>query len=64
MEQALSDVTVLDLGQVRREGGREPVLVTAGDDAAQIRRYLRPGRASYSADDVLDSLLGLSLTVA
>jgi NAD(P)H-dependent flavin oxidoreductase YrpB (nitropropane dioxygenase family) len=51
----------VDLGQVRREAGLEPVLVTAGDDSAQIHRYLRPGRDSYSANDVLDSLLGLAV---
>jgi nitronate monooxygenase len=54
----------VDLGQFRREEGPEPALVTAGDDSAQIHRYLRPGRASYTADDVLDKLLGLTPAVA
>ena len=54
-------VAAVDFGQVRRDGGLEPPLMTAGDDSAQIHRYLRPGRASYSADDVLDRLLGLAL---
>jgi len=43
--------------QVRRSGEVEPPLVTAGDDAAQVHRFLKPGRDSYSADDVLDALL-------
>jgi hypothetical protein len=34
--------------------------VTAGDDAAGIHRFLRPGRDAYSADDVIDSLLGVA----
>jgi hypothetical protein len=34
--------------------------VTAGDDAAQVHQFLKPGRDSYTADDVLDSLLGVS----
>jgi nitronate monooxygenase len=50
-------VSAVGFGQVRH-GELEPSLVTAGDDAAQIHRFLQPGRASYSADDVLDSLLG------
>jgi hypothetical protein len=45
---------------VRRNGELEPSLVTAGDEAAQVHRFLRPGRTSYSADDVLDCLLGVA----
>ena len=51
-------VSAVDYGQVRHSGELEPPLVTAGDDAAQIHRFLKPGRSSYSADDVLDRLLG------
>jgi nitronate monooxygenase len=43
--------------QVRRSGEVEPPLVTAGDEAAQVHRFLKPGRDSYCADDVLDALL-------
>jgi nitronate monooxygenase len=43
--------------QVRRSGDVEPPLVTAGDDAAQVHRFLKPGRDTYRADDVLDALL-------
>ena len=45
---------------MRRSGELEPSLVTAGDEAAQVHRFLRPGQTSYSADDVLDSLLGIA----
>ena len=55
-------VSAVEFGQRRRDGELEPSLVTAGDDSAQIHRYLKPGRASYSADDVIDSLLGGSNT--
>ncbi len=44
--------------QVLHGGGVEPSLVTAGDDAGEIYRFLRPGRDYYSAGDVIDSLLG------
>lgn len=46
-------------GQVRA-GGRhkEPGLITAGDDVAAIRRFLKPGQSSYTAADVIQALLG------
>lgn len=53
-------MSAVGYGQVRRDGTLEPVLVTAGDDVAGIDRFLRPGHETYSADDVIDSLLGLS----
>ncbi len=49
-------------GQIRHDGELEPSLVTAGDEVSQIRHFLRPGRTSYSADDVIDSLLGRPAT--
>ncbi len=48
------------LGQTDAAGVGEPPIVTAGDDVAQISRYLRPGSTSYSADDVLDFILAPS----
>jgi hypothetical protein len=33
--------------------------VTAGDDFENLGRFLTDGRTSYSADDVIDYLLGL-----
>lgn len=48
----------IGLGQVR-DGVNEPAIVTAGDDVANISRFLRPGQEMYSADDVIDEILGL-----
>lgn len=54
----------IGLGQVRRsmngEGDAvtvEPPLVTAGDDVAEIHRFLPRGARTYSAADVIDRLL-------
>ncbi len=38
-------------------GALEPVLLTAGDDVVNIRRFLKPGQSTYSARDVIDALL-------
>ncbi|HWJ07567.1 MAG TPA: nitronate monooxygenase [Steroidobacteraceae bacterium] len=51
-------VAAVEFGQVRRSGAIEPSLVTAGDDVSQVHRFLRPGRTSYTASDVIDRLLG------
>jgi nitronate monooxygenase len=46
------------LGQVRRGGGQEKPLVTSGDDARNVARYLpTPDAESYSAADVVKYLL-------
>lgn len=50
------------LAQVRRASAGEaalvePPIVTAGEDAASVARYLRPGASSYTAADVLRELL-------
>ena len=47
----------IGLGQVRRDGKVEAPLVTSGDDARNVARFLRPGARSYTAADVLDTLL-------
>lgn len=41
-----------------RHGVVEPPLVTAGDDVQNIFRYLAPGAASYSAEEVLAVVRG------
>lgn len=51
-------VSAVGYGQIRHDGDVEPPLVTAGDDAAQVHRFLKPGRTSYTVDDVLDALVG------
>jgi NAD(P)H-dependent flavin oxidoreductase YrpB (nitropropane dioxygenase family) len=50
-------MATVGMGQVRK-GVPEPVLVTAGDDVAHVAQYLKPGRTTYTADDVIDALLG------
>jgi len=46
------------LGQVSHGGGVENTLVTSGDDAAQVSRFLEAGAESYSARSVIDRILG------
>lgn len=43
--------------QLRKGGAVEPPLVTAGDDLNAIAQFLAPGANSYSASDVVQSLL-------
>lgn len=44
--------------QVRNGQRVEPGLVTAGDDLNSVRQFVREGRSSYSASDVIHALLG------
>ena len=43
--------------QTRKDESVEPALVTVGDDLNSIAQFLAPGRESYSAADVVESLL-------
>ncbi|MGA9465923.1 MAG: nitronate monooxygenase [Terracidiphilus sp.] len=43
--------------QTRKDAAAEPALVTVGDDLNTIVQFLEPGRESYSAVDVVKSLL-------
>ena len=45
-------VATVGLGQTR-EGVREPVLLTAGNEVSELARFLPPGRQSYCAADVI-----------
>jgi nitronate monooxygenase len=45
------------LAQLRKDGSIEPALVTVGDEMNTIARILAPGKNSYSAADVVQSLL-------
>lgn len=58
--QCLCNALVANVGlpQVRPNGTVEKPLVTAGDDVGRIARFLRPGASSYTARDVIESLLG------
>lgn len=45
------------LAQLRKDGAVEPALVTVGDDMNTVARFLKPAASSYSAADVVESLL-------
>jgi nitronate monooxygenase len=47
----------IGLGQRLPEGEEEPALITAGDDVNQITRFIPPGQTSYTARDVIETLL-------
>jgi nitronate monooxygenase len=49
--------------QLRNGTTVEPALVTIGDDLNTVAQYLAPGRESYSAADVVESLLSLTADV-
>jgi hypothetical protein len=42
---------------MRKDAVAEPALVTIGDDLNTVAQFLAPGRESYSAADVVASLL-------
>jgi nitronate monooxygenase len=50
--------------QIRKSGEIEPPLVTVGDDLNTVAQFLAPGRESYSAAEVVESLLSLSTEAA
>lgn len=50
-------LATIGLGQVEADGSREPPLVTSGDDVRSVARFLRPGAASYRAEDVINAIL-------
>jgi nitronate monooxygenase len=47
----------IDMGQSQKSGHEELALVTAGDDLAMLRRFLRGGKTTYTARDVIEQLL-------
>ncbi len=47
----------VDLGQIKRSGAPEPVMVTSGDDVAEVARFLVDGAKSYTARDVISLML-------
>ncbi|HTO02386.1 MAG TPA: nitronate monooxygenase [Opitutus sp.] len=46
----------VDLGQATGEGTEEPAIVTAGDDATDIARFVRPDEDAYCVADVLRAM--------
>lgn len=57
--KCLCNALVANIGmpQIQRNGEIEPMLITSGDDAAQVARFAPEGSTSYSAADVIDYLL-------
>jgi NAD(P)H-dependent flavin oxidoreductase YrpB (nitropropane dioxygenase family) len=49
-------LSTMGLAQLMADGGEELALITAGDDATHLSRFLKPGQRSYSASDVMDYL--------
>lgn len=47
--------------QVRKGATEELPLITVGDDLNSIAQFLTPGREGYSAEDVVESLLSLTV---
>jgi len=43
--------------QVQKDGSREKALLTAGDDLVNLGHFLKGGRTSYSAKDVIEYIL-------
>lgn len=50
-------MATIGLAQVRHDGSEEQILVTAGNQAANVAEFLAPGATSYTAKDVLNKLL-------
>jgi len=50
-------MATVGLGQKRADGSEEPPILTAGNEVANIARFLKAGSASYTAADVLAALL-------
>lgn len=48
----------IGLAQTRKDGSVEPALMTAGDDVANLAKFVGEGRTSYHATDVIAFLLG------
>jgi hypothetical protein len=51
-------VATIGLPQVKAENVFDLPLVTAGNEAAHVAKFLQPGRNSYTAAEVIRLLLG------
>lgn len=49
-------LSTIGLGQVRNQNV-EPAIVTSGEEVANIWKFVRPGKETYSAQDVVEYLL-------
>ncbi len=52
-------LATMGLAQVMSTGEHELPIITAGDDIALLSRLLKPGRVSYTANEVVDYLTAL-----
>jgi NAD(P)H-dependent flavin oxidoreductase YrpB (nitropropane dioxygenase family) len=57
-------IATIGLAQVRLGNELDLPLVTAGNDALHLAKYLQPGRDTYTAHEVIDYLLSGTLTEA
>jgi hypothetical protein len=48
---------------VRSEREQELALLTAGDDVANVARFLKPGCDSYTAADIMERLLDTAIPI-
>ncbi|MDP1809240.1 MAG: nitronate monooxygenase [Actinomycetota bacterium] len=57
--QCLCNGLIANIGhpQVQKNGYVEPPIITAGDDLANIGKFIKPGETAYSAGDVINNLL-------
>ena len=46
-------------GQVRAGRHVEPGLITAGDDVSTVKRFRKEGQTTYTAADVIQTLLNV-----
>jgi nitronate monooxygenase len=49
-------LATIGLGQIVAQGDNEYPLITAGDDIANLWRFLKPGHDTYTAEDVINVL--------
>ena len=49
----------IGLGQVRAGRHHEPGLITAGDDVGTVKRFRKAGKTTYTAADVIQTLLNV-----
>jgi nitronate monooxygenase len=49
-------LATVGLAQVVAGGGHEYPLITAGDDISNLWRFLKPGKSTYTAEDVINVL--------
>ena len=50
-------MAIVGLGQLQQGGYAEKPLMTSGEDLRDLHRFLKPENLSYSAQDVINSIL-------